>query len=875
MGPKHGVEGAALSYTLHRWGVALLALWLGLLSAAWAQPRTVRVGVYANEPKVYVNAAGRATGIFVDLLGEVARGEGWVLQFVPCEWQACLEALEAGNIDLMPDVAYSVQREQRFDFHQVPVMHSWSQIYRSPSVPIYSILDLDGKRVALLGGSIQANLFNELVAGFGVRPQPLPVGSLDEAFRLVAAGKADAAIANHFFGNRLGPRYRLVETPIVFNPSRLFFATDQGRNPELLATIDRYLRDWQNDPRSMYFSIIKQWGGQVVEPAVPRAFWWGLAAVAGLLLLALLLAWLLRGQVVARTRTLQAAHEEVGRFKAIFDQSTFAAWIARLDGRLVYVNARCAALQGKAPQDLIGQRYLTLYAPSGQDTAEAYWRGVSEGQDGAPRELLQLADAGRELPMLSSGLLLRDARGRGELLACTAVDISDRKQAEEKIHQLAFYDVLTGLPNRRLLMDHLQHALAASARHGSGGALLFIDLDHFKTINDTLGHDVGDQLLREVAARLRYCVRVGDTVARLGGDEFIVLIEDLGEVAEIAAGQAEAVGRKIVAALSQPYQLGPSLQHSTPSIGVALFTNGQVQADELLKQADLAMYQAKAAGRNSLRFFDPHMQTVVSVRAALQSDLRVALHTGQLALHIQPQVDTAGRLIGAEALLRWTHPVRGNVSPAEFIPVAEESGLMHELGLWVLQRACSLLVAWAAQPALQKLSLAVNVSVQQFRHPDFVSHVLETLLGTGASAARLKLEITESLLMDDVEGVIAKMEALRAHGVSFSLDDFGTGYSSLTYLKRLPLDQLKIDASFVRDLLNDPNDAAIVRTIIALARSLGLQAVAEGVETEAQRQALATEGCLAYQGYYFSRPVPASVFEGLAAQALPLPAAME
>ncbi len=849
----------------HRACAAWLALCLLGPAVAGAQPRTVRVGVYANEPKIYLNAAGRASGIFADLLVEIARGEDWTLEFVSCEWQACLDLLESDRIDLMPDVAYSAQRDQRFDFHQIPVMHSWSQVYRSPAVSINSILDFDGKRVALLEGSIQTALFKELVTGFGVKPVLVPVPSLDEAFRLVAAGQADAAIANHFFGNRLGPRYGLVETTIVFQPSRLFFVTGYGRNPELLTTIDRYLRDWQNDPRSMYFAVIRQWGGQVPQPFVPRVFWWGLVAVGALLLLAVLLAWLLKRQVTVRTRKLLAANEEIGRFKAIFDQSTFAAWIARLDGQLVYVNTRCATLQGLTPQALMGQRYLSLYAPAGRDAAEAYWREVSAGGDGAPCELLQLGRDGRALPMLGTGLLLRDAQGRPELLACTAVDISERKQAEEKIHQLAFYDALTGLANRRLLMDHLQHALAASARHGSGGALLFIDLDHFKTINDTLGHDVGDQLLREVAARLSACVRVGDTLARLGGDEFIVLVEDLGEVAEAAASQAQAVARKIMAALSQPYRLGPQQQHSTPSIGITLFAgDGRVLADELLKQADLAMYQAKAAGRNSLRFFDPRMQAVVSARAALLSDLREALPAGQLALHIQPQVDSAGRVQGAEALLRWTHPVRGAVSPAEFIPLAEESGLMHTLGQWVLQQACTLLVAWADQPALRQFSLAVNVNAQQFRHPDFVAYVLDTLARSGAQAGRLKLEITESLLMDDVEDVIAKMHTLRGLGVSFSLDDFGTGYSSLAYLKRLPLDQLKIDASFVRDLLSDVNDAAIVRTIIALAHSLGLQVVAEGVETEAQRQALAAAGCLAYQGYLFSRPVPPAAFAALA-----------
>ena len=540
-----------------RWSaVGLIGLWLA--TVAVAEPPVVRVGVYANAPKIDLHASGRATGIFGDLLAEIARLEGWTLEFHRCDWQACLDALEAGRIDLMPDVAHNAQREERYDFHQVPVMHSWSQVYRNPGVPISSILDLDGKRVAVLEGSIQAGLFAELASSFGVRPRLQPVSSLDEAFRQVATGQADAAIANQFFGGRNSPRYRLAETAIVFQPARLHFATAQGRNAELLAAIDRHLRTWQQDPRSIYATVIRQWGGQVPEAVVPRSFWWGLGGVATLLLGFVLLAWRLRRQVVARTRGLQSAHEEVGRFKTLFDQSPLAAWIAGLDGRLVYVNARCAALLGLTPADLLGRRYLELYDPAGQDAAEAYWRGVREGAPGASQELPQATAAGVALPMLTSGLLLRDAGGQPELLACTAVDISERKQAEEKIHQLAFYDVLTGLANRRLLMDHLQHALAASARHGSRGALIFIDLDHFKTVNDTLGHGVGDQLLREVAARIRYCLRLGDTVARLGGDEFVVLVEDLDATPEIAASQAEGVGRKIMAALSRPYRLGGS-----------------------------------------------------------------------------------------------------------------------------------------------------------------------------------------------------------------------------------------------------------------------------------------------------------------------------
>jgi diguanylate cyclase (GGDEF)-like protein/PAS domain S-box-containing protein len=852
-----------------------LALWLASAATASAEPREVRVGVYPNEPKIYLGADGRATGIFADLLAEIAAREGWRLQYQPCAWQDCLEALRAGRIDLMPDVAYSAGRERRFDFHQVPVMHSWSQVYRHRDVDINSILDLDGKRVALLAGSIQEGLFKELVAGFGVRPVLLPVRSLDDAFDLVARREADAAIANHFFGNRQAGRYRLLDTAIVFQPARLFFASGEGRNAELLAAIDRQLRSWQDDPRSIYYAIVRQWGGQMPEPVVPRAFWWGLASVGGLLVLVLAAALLLRRQVVARGDRLRAVNEEVGRFKAIFDQSGFAAWIAGLDGRIVYANARCAALLGAEPQELLGRRYLSLYAPSQQQAAQDYWRAISDSRLPGERELVMLGRDGSEFPMLTSGLLLRDAGGRPDMLACTAVDISDRKQAEEKIHQLAFYDALTGLPNRRLLMDHLAHALAVSARQGHGGALLFIDLDHFKTINDTLGHEVGDQLLREVATRLRVSVRVGDTVARLGGDEFIVLIENLDHTPPLAAGQAEGVGRKIMTALSRPYALDGREVYTTPSVGVTLFGRDRQPADELLKQADLAMYQAKAAGRNSLRFFDPRMQTVVAERAALQDDLRAALQARQFELHLQPQVEQSGLVSGAEALLRWRHPTRGYVPPVVFIPVAEDSGMIHELGQWVLESACAQLVAWAGDAALRGLSLAVNVSVQQFRHPDFVSRVIEAVRQSGVDATRLKLEITESLLMLDVEEVIAKMELLRAQGIGFSLDDFGTGYSSLGYLKRLPLEQLKIDASFVRDLLTDLHDAAIVRTIIALAHSLGLKVVAEGVETEAQRQALAAEGCPAYQGYLFSRPVPAPEFERLATRTLPLPVPLE
>ncbi len=445
-------------------------------------------------------------------------------------------------------------------------------------------------------------------------------------------------------------------------------------------------------------------------------------------------------------------------------------------------------------------------------------------------------------------------------------DITARKAAEEQIQRLAFYDPLTTLPNRRLLMDRLEQAMTACQRHQRLGALLFIDLDNFKTLNDSYGHDKGDLLLQQVGARLVDSVREGDTVARLGGDEFVVMLEDLSGNAMEAATQAEGVGRKIASSLNESYDIRPLSFHSTPSIGITLFGAEPENIEEPIRRADLAMYQAKSAGRNTLRFYDPRMQAMVAARAALERDLRLALQLEQFVLHVQPQVQRGGRVNGVEVLLRWEHPERGRVPPSEFIPLAEETGLIVPLGRRVLETACDWLARWATEPGLAHLTLSVNVSPRQFQQENFVPQLLDVLASSGAPAARLKLEITESLRIANVNEVIEKMSALKARGVGFSLDDFGTGYSSLSYLKRLPLDQLKIDQGFVRDILVDPNDAAIARMVIVLAESLGLEVMAEGVETLAQQQALQEQGCHAYQGYLYSRPLPLQEFERLARQ---------
>ena len=555
--------------------------------------------------------------------------------------------------------------------------------------------------------------------------------------------------------------------------------------------------------------------------------------------------------------------EQQLRIAATAFESREAMYVTDANGLILRVNEAFSELTGYQADEAVGRTPGLLDLVNDNATLpETMWdladsAGVWHSEGTTRRK------SGDRVPVYLSLTAVKNGDGLTCNYVGTLTDISARKSAEARIEYLAFYDQLTRLPNRRLLIDRLHQALVGRTRSGAGGALLFIDLDNFKDINDTLGHARGDQLLQQVAERLGHCVREGDTIARLGGDEFVMMVEGLSVSPAEAAAQSRQIGEKLLAELNRPYAIASQDVHCTPSIGVTLFSDHHHNADELLRRADLAMYKAKDAGRNTLCFFDPELQAAVYARTVLESELRVGLRESQFLLYYQPQVGGNGGLTGAEALVRWPHPSRGLVPPVEFIPVAEASGMIMPLGQWVLRTACEQLVRWSKRATTAPLSIAVNVSARQFHHRDFVTQVQAALQETGADPCRLKIELTESLLLKDIEDVIAKMGELKDLGVRFSLDDFGTGYSSLAYLKRLPLDQIKIDQSFVCDVVNNDKDAAITRTIVALARNLGLSVIAEGVESEAQRDLLASQGCLAYQGYLFGRPQHVGRFESL------------
>ncbi len=537
---------------------------------------------------------------------------------------------------------------------------------------------------------------------------------------------------------------------------------------------------------------------------------------------------------------------------AAFD-SQEAMMVTDANRVILRVNRAFTEITGYAAREVVGQDPSLL--GSGRHNADFYdamWDAVNR-TGGWQGEVWDRRKNGEVYPKWLTISALKDEHGALTHYISAHHDITERKTAEEEIRSLAFYDHLTGLPNRRLLVDRLGQAMASGSRSKKCTALLFIDLDHFKTLNDTLGHDIGDLLLQQVARRLETCVREGDTVARLGGDEFVLMLADLSQNPLEAATQTEMAGEKILATLNQTYQLAQHKYQSTPSIGVTVFTDHNGTIDELLKRADLALYQAKAAGRNTMRFFDPEMQAVVTTRADLESALRDAIEKDQLRLDYQTQMDSQARVTGVEALLTWQHPQRGLMSPLAFLPLAEETGLILPMGRWVLKTACEQLARWAGHTETAHLTVAVKVSARQFQQRDFVEDLLAIVAQAGANPGRLKLELTESLLIKEVGNVITRMTVLKANGVGFVLDGFGTGYSSLSCLKRLPLDQLKIDHGFVKNILTDANAAAMAKMVLAVAESLELAVIAEGVETEAQKNFLLGLGCHAFQGNFTGR----------------------
>lgn len=825
-------------------------------SAQATAGRTVKTGVYENAPKIYTNADGKPAGLFIDLLQAIAAREGWRLEYVACTWAECLQSVTDGSLDLMPDVAYSEDRARIFDFHKTPAVNSWSQLYRNAGVELRSIADLQNRRVAVLNAAIQQTYLTQLMAGAGIQATFLPVSDYAAGFAAVRDGAADAVVANHFYGGRFAAGYGLVETPIMFNPVGLFFATGKGKNADLLAPIDRHLSDWRQEPDSIYFDILR--AAMVPEPmtVVPRWLKAALLVTAGLGVLFGVFSVLLRWQVRRATAALQRTHRQLGQ---VLDASPVVLYSLRPE-------------PGGYVTEWVSPNIERIFGfPAVQAQAPGWWESRLHPED------REVALANFERHALHGGELTQeyrilDAKGRtryihDELRVSAAGDgregqivgtWTDLTQAVRQAAELRFltqYEPNTGLPNRARLHERLAKVLSHAGRQGAKVAVLLIDLDRFRYVNETLGHLKGDALLRAAARKIEALARIDDTLATVGGDEFVLVLGG-----ETSAVHAAAVAEEVLRVFSHP--IAPEYPHVvTASVGVSIFPDDAADADNLLKHAELALYEAKNHGRNCYRVFASELTTGVEARVRMESALRHAVDRKELVLHYQPQLAlNCDEVAGVEALVRWNSAGFGFLHPGEFIPLAEESGLIHELGAWVLREACRQMQAWQAA-GLDLGRVAVNLSVLQIEQQRLAEQVAGILRETGLAPERLELEVTESTIMRHPDKALATLRELKTLGVRLTIDDFGTGHSSLAVLKRLPFNRVKIDQAFVREIGRDANDEAICRTVIELGRNLGLETVAEGVEREEQAAFLRAEGCGFAQGFLFGRPLSADVLQ--------------
>lgn len=738
-------------------GTALLSI--ACLNAAFASfpARIVRVAVFDEVSGIVLESHYPADGILGELLVAVAHEENWTLEAVRCAWDACLDALQSGSIDILPGMTSSAAQASLYDFNRVPALD-------------------------------------------------------------------------------------------------LLYATEKGRNADILAAIDRRLQQWQRSPGSTFHQVLRQ-AKDTAAPSVamPFAFWWALAALVALsvLLAGMGGALLVRARISRQIQGLKAGE---ARLNTILDSVDAHIYIKDCNLRYVYGNRRLCELFDTTPEKLVGTTADDFFGPHARAISRKDDLRVTEHGERVVREENTITVNGKTIEtMLSIKIPLRNPDGEVEALCGISTDITALRATQKAAHQLAFYDPLTGLPNRRLLLDCIDRVLDEAKQQAHIGGLLFIDLDHFKRINDARGHDVGDAVLCCVAQRLKDAFPANDIVARIGGDEFVILldfaslsIDDARDKALVAAETARTVLGQPTVIRNDEYLVGGS-------IGVTLLTADSQSTADVLREADTAMYRSKEAGRNRVAFYESRMHQDVEDRLALEHDMNQAIGTPQFELQIQAQWDSTGRVVGAELLMRWNHPDRGTISPDVFIPIAEESGIIVRLGDWALQQACAMVLQ--LKQAGEAYPLSINVSPRQFRQADFVRRVQQILHESGAPPDQLIFEVTEGVLIDDAQGSIDRMTELNVLGLRFSIDDFGTGYCSLAYLKRLPLYELKIDECFIRDTPANSDDVAIVKLILAMARQLNLKVVAEGVETRDQAEFLIKNSCDAIQGFLYSRPM--------------------
>lgn len=814
-------------------------------------PATLRVGLYENEPKIYTGPDGNPAGLFPGLIESIAAEKGWSIEWLPCQWAQCLSRLETGELDLMPDVAVTEDRLERFDFHEVPVAQAWSQLYTAPGSRIFRLASLAQKRIAVLQDSAQQHFLDNLRQDRLPHFEIVEYDSMAAALASVADGDSDAAATNNFFGRRQADRFGLIESPITFDQTNLYYAAPAGAHSTLLESIDEYLRAWKADTDSPYYQAMLEAITPPVSDRMPAWLTTTLLAAGALIAALLANTYFLRWRIRSQTRKL---HESGHRLEHMLASSPVILFSLRgRDMRPEWVSGNIERILSFSSTAVLEPDWWER-----QIHPEDYRSAVR--QNARLFDDLHVAQEYRIFDGHGKTRHIRDERrliqpavsGEPETVIGSWTDLTAEYERREQVNFLSHYDPRTGLPNRSLLVDRIEQAIKrASAAHNTV-LIVLIDLDRFKHINDTLGMTIGDQVLEETAARLKKVCSDEDTVARAGSDEFCLVIEDHTD----RTGQRNLL-EAISNTLAEPMEKSEHRLVMAVSIGVAVFPEDGHQREELLSAAELALEAAKQAGGNQYRYYEPGLGERTSRKLYLEHELRQAISGDELQLYFQPQFRLGDNSIcAAEALVRWNHPERGMISPGEFIPLAEETGIIEQLDRWVLEQACRQMALWD-QRGQSLPQVSINLSAREFYDETLVTTIEKILAAYDLAPTRLGLEITETMLMEFPEKALKVLRKLDDMGVKLCMDDFGSGYSNLAYLRRLPLHQIKIDQSLVQDIEHSHHNQSIIHAIIAMAGALNLELVAEGIENHRQLEFLRAAGCSIGQGYLLGLPLPA------------------
>lgn len=828
-----------------------------LASAETKEPeRSLRVAMFPAPPIMMIDEDGTNSGFMVELLEEIAAQENWDIQWVRLKWHQVIPKTLNQQIDLIPFIAYSEERAEYLDYNEEGVLTGWGQVYvhQQENVPS-NIIDLSGKTLGIIKGEVYGIKITKLCVLFEIQCDFIEVNSYEDAFELLEKRAVTGIVTSNLISYNFEDDFKLQKTPIVFEPRKVLFATAKNSHSDILATIDRYTRLWRFDKQSPYYQIKNKYLPDITEDTtVPSWLIYSLLIIIALLFLSALIVILLRRQVKAQTQDMEDQSDQIRQIINLVPHMIFAT---NANGKLILANRFAANFFGIKMSDIEGacQTDLTTQNPKASNLFEDEQLLLRKDAHVIQREVETHSIEEQKVTLKVSKVPFVTRYSRIPSIVTVGVDITASKEYERQIQHMAQHDSLTELPNRLLLNDRIHQSLALTQRYDQSGAILFIDLDYFKNINDSLGHVAGDNLLKKVAHRLQGLVRDGDTVARLGGDEFIVQLNQLSGDSLKAEEVACKIAEKINFTLAQEYDVNNHKLFSTASIGIVIFPRDANTEESIIQRADTAMYYAKSMGRNRYAMFKKAMEKAVVRKHILEKELRKALKESRLLLRFQPQITSIDhQFMGAEALLRWNHPAEGIISPSEFIPIAEENHLIIPIGEWVLKQACYQIKHWLDNHGVSPF-ITVNLSVVQIRNSDLVGYIGKLLKETRIPPHLLELEVTETVLLHEARISIDVLQELKKLGVKLSIDDFGTGYSSLNYLKKLPLDKLKIDRSFVKDIPGDPDSETIIRTVIGMSHDLGLEVIAEGVETEEQLNYLANERCTLFQGFYFDPPI--------------------